>query len=670
MTFSKGPKRSKAIDNGIDTKLVDRDASQEIGVKATDGSKEGKQPRIVSQSQKTDGTAQVILDQNRHIIPMSLFGSPERPRSADPHHHLRKGAPTPPFSNGTPRHNLPETLAMTSAKSLTRPPPPEHTTSWGTSTVNQKLREQVLREVFGPPLVHHRKHGRNNHTLPRIRATGDKRRSNLPPPSPDDGDITASIPAQTSPISNLSLALQSENKLQRDRGASTASLNSSIASLLDDDTNRLEKVKTAESLSSREEVVSAERPIRRRRSGMGLKRRRKSVHGGEQVDLEYFEDEDATVTPQAGRRNEDTSMFNMDVEDMDPPGKQYANLQDQGDVSSRSMSSGHDAELDQKSNSSDEATQLTHQVNELTRGGSKVVSGPIPQNPKEAQAATPDQRAQLYLLLEDLTTGMGRPCVLDLKMGTRQYGVYATEKKMKSQRNKCKTTTSQQLGVRICGMQGYNSKEQRRIFEDKYFGRDITAGKEFREALTRFLYDGVSYASVARHIPVIIDKLNKLETMIRNLPGYRFYASSLLLIYDASPEKSTKAKEEAAKEEKRQNEGLEQSPKHSPKHKRSWPPPIQIRLVDFANCITAEDGWRSEATYPPSHPDDIDRGYLRGLRTLKAYFRRILRDLSEEEFVERGEGEAMAIGIRRAIKNCDVHDVESPEQREEGYVSI
>lgn len=74
----------------------------------------------------------------------------------------------------------------------------------------------------------------------------------------------------------------------------------------------------------------------------------------------------------------------------------------------------------------------------------------VPSSAPDDPSAT---RQELFIFMEDLTGRLKHPCVLDLKMGTRQYGYDATPLKKKSQRKKCDATTSRSLGVRMCGMQ-------------------------------------------------------------------------------------------------------------------------------------------------------------------------------------------------------------------------
>lgn len=57
------------------------------------------------------------------------------------------------------------------------------------------------------------------------------------------------------------------------------------------------------------------------------------------------------------------------------------------------------------------------------------------------------------MVLENLTAAYRCPVILDLKIGTRQYGDDVSEEKKRLHIARSAHSTSNKLGVRICGMQ-------------------------------------------------------------------------------------------------------------------------------------------------------------------------------------------------------------------------
>ncbi len=138
---------------------------------------------------------------------------------------------------------------------------------------------------------------------------------------------------------------------------------------------------------------------------------------------------------------------------------------------------------------------------------------------------------ETWVHLQDLTAGMLKPSILDIKMGSKTYNRSTAAEKVERCKQKDQASTTASLGLRLSGMKKFDRQEE----EYLKMGRDECKSLDEEglvEALKGFFHDGVSLRQEL--VLDVLKRVQEIKFWFSQNEKLRFTASSLLLVYDSS----------------------------------------------------------------------------------------------------------------------------------------
>lgn len=289
-------------------------------------------------------------------------------------------------------------------------------------------------------------------------------------------------------------------------------------------------------------------------------------------------------------------------------------------------------------------------------------------DPSTLSPAAQEERAKNnsllpHIVLEDLTFGYSTPNVIDIKMGTCTFEPTATQKK--KDREQLKYPYQSELGFRVTGFKVYDADCSTYIQTGKPFGRSIVPAEVVPALALLFRSGGTLFRSDV--IKSVIAQLECLLLWMRSQTRYKFYCTSLLIVYDAHTTSAACKVQHPVDEHKGDSIGsstdiasagggageLTRSLCSASNNQQvlrnideflqscpAEPPLVRVKMIDFAHVI--------ESQGDDNAPVTLDEGYIHGLTMLIRSLHTLLEHI-EAEALLAGTQDVGQCGLRAGI---------------------
>lgn len=190
-----------------------------------------------------------------------------------------------------------------------------------------------------------------------------------------------------------------------------------------------------------------------------------------------------------------------------------------------------------------------------------------------------------YVVLEDLTHGMLRPLVVDIKVGTCTVAPDAPWQKRITHLAKDRATTTRSLGLRVVGAQISDRAAQPRTARlGKTWGKALRAEDMSAALRTCFSADGRLCTAALRSF---VPRLKDLVHVLRSEPRWQLVSSSLLFVFSADDDEGPAHAGAAAAQPAIGALGAGAAPATR----------AAMRVIDFAHAYPLQRGGLRDAGY-------------------------------------------------------------------------